>query len=67
MSSHSNHDAEEDQRNRNIKIHANDKIVPRDEARIDGKAIGIHDGIGPVMAQIQKLYLDLIAQNTSCV
>ena len=34
-------------------------------AKIDGKAIGAGDGIGPVTARIQTLYRELVAQNTS--
>ena len=33
-------------------------------AEIDGKLIGVHQGIGPVMAKLQGLYRALVAENT---
>lgn len=33
-------------------------------AQIDGKKIGLHEGIGPMTSRLQSLYRELIAQNT---
>jgi branched-chain amino acid aminotransferase len=33
-------------------------------AQIDGKKIGLHEGIGPMTARLQGLYRELVAQNT---
>ncbi|MCF8466643.1 MAG: D-amino acid aminotransferase [Sneathiella sp.] len=50
----STHDAEEDQRNRNIKIYVNGEIVPRDEARISVYDSGFMLGDG--MWEGMRLY-----------
>ncbi|MEM1389671.1 MAG: aminotransferase class IV [Pseudomonadota bacterium] len=53
-SSHSTHDADDDQRNRNIKIYVNGDLVPRDEAKISVYDSGFMLGDG--MWEGMRLY-----------